>query len=89
MFDIGYSDIDTARIGCAVRDGPDLEAPPPARPPDTETILRDYVRRFNAMDEECYANAIPNAEAEAWMLENVPRFACPDKDIERTWYFRW
>ena len=88
MLDIGHSDIDTARIGCAVRDGPDLEAPP-ARTPDTETILRDYVRRFNAMDEECYANAIPNAEAEAWMMENVPRFACPDKDIERTWYFRW
>ncbi len=35
MFNIGYSDIDTARIGCAVRDGPDLEAPP-ARPPDAD-----------------------------------------------------
>lgn len=75
-------------VGYAVHGGLDLEAPP-ARLPDTEKILRDYVRRFNAMDEELYANAIPNAEAEEWMLENVPRFACPDKDIERTYYFRW
>ena len=62
---------------------------PPSRLPDTEVLLRDYVRRFNATDEELYANAIPNADAEAWMLENVPRFACPDKDVERTWHFRW
>ena len=75
-------------VGCAVHGGLDLEAPP-ARPPDTEALLRDYVRRFNAMDEELYVNAIPNADAEEWMLANVPRFACPDKDIERTYYFRW
>ena len=57
---------------------------PPSRLPDTadtEALLRDYVRRFNATDEELYANAIPNADAEAWMLANVPRFACPDKDV--------
>ena len=38
---------------------------PPSRLPDTEALLRDYVRRFNATDEELYANAIPNADAEA------------------------
>jgi hypothetical protein len=62
---------------------------PPSRLPDTKALLRDYVRRFNAADEELYANAIPNAEAEDFLLENIPRFACPDKDIERTYYFRW
>ena len=75
-------------IGMAVHEGLDLEAPAQA-PADTRAILSDYVRRFNAKDDELYVNAIPNAEAEAFMLGNVPRLACPDKDIERTYYFRW
>ena len=56
---------------------------------DTEDILKTYVRRFNEKDVELYTNAFPNAEAEAFMLANCPRFACSDKDIERTYYFRW
>ena len=75
-------------VGCAIHEGLDLEAPP-ARLPDAEALLRDYVRRFNAQDEELYANAIPNADVEEFLLEEIPRFACPDKDIERTYYFRW
>ena len=75
-------------VGCAIHEGLDLEAPP-SRLPDTKALLRDYLRRFNAADEELYANAIPNAEAEDFLLENIPRFACPDKEIERTYYFRW
>ena len=75
-------------VGMAVHEGLDLEAPA-AAPTDTKALLSDYVRRFNAKDDECYANAIPNVRAEAFMLENCPRFACPDKDIERTYYFRW
>ena len=51
--------------------------------------LSRYVRAFNEGDEELYTNAIPNAVAEEFMLENCPRFACPDNDIERTYYFRW
>jgi len=75
-------------IGMAVHEGLDLEAPSSA-PADTKTLLSTCVRRFNDKDDECYANAIPNAQAEAFMLANCPRFACPDKDIERTYYFRW
>ena len=60
-----------------------------ASQPDTRALLSDYVRRFNALDVEHYTNAICNADAEAFMLKNCPRFACPDKDIERTYYFRW
>ena len=75
-------------VGLALHEGLDLEAP--ARAPDeTVSRLSDYVRRFNADDVELYTNAIPNAAAEAFLLQNVPRFACPDKDIERTYYFRW
>ena len=51
--------------------------------------LSKYVRRFNADDDELYANAIPNAETERFLSANVPRFECPDADIERTYYFRW
>lgn len=75
-------------VGLAVHEGLDLEAPAPA-PDETVSRLSDYVRRFNADDVELYTNAIPNAAAEAFLLKNVPRFACPDKDIERTYYFRW
>ncbi|MBT8045258.1 MAG: hypothetical protein KJO79_09940, partial [Verrucomicrobiae bacterium] len=47
-----------------------------------------YVARFNADDEELYAN-IPNKDALAFLEQNIPLFACPDKDFERTYYFRW
>ena len=50
--------------------------------------LRDYVARFNADDEELYAN-IPNEEAFSFLERNIPLFECPDPDIERTYYFRW
>ena len=56
---------------------------------DTRSLLSAYVRRFNEKDDERYKNAIPNSAAEAFLLKNAPRFACPDKDIERTYYFRW
>ena len=51
--------------------------------------LSAYIARFNADDEELYANAISNAQAEKFLAENVPLFECPDEDIERTYYFRW
>ena len=45
--------------------------------------------RFSADDEELYTNAVGNAEATQWALSSIPRFECPDSDIERTYYFRW
>lgn len=51
--------------------------------------LVEYVRKFNELDDELYANEIPNSESEAFLLKNVPLFECPDADIERTYYFRW
>lgn len=75
-------------VGCAIHDGLDLEAPNAALP-DTKELLKTYVRRFNRKDVELYTNEVSNAQAEEFMLANCPRFACPDKDIERTYYFRW
>lgn len=52
------------------------------------TKLQKYVQQFNADDEELYAN-IPNKDALEFLKKNIPLFECPDKDIERTYYFRW
>ncbi|MCH7226743.1 MGH1-like glycoside hydrolase domain-containing protein [Haloferula sp. A504] len=54
----------------------------------TTDALETYVARFNADDEEMYAN-IPNKEALAFLKDNIPLFECPDKHFERTFYFRW
>jgi hypothetical protein len=51
--------------------------------------LKTYVERFNADDNELYTNSIPNAKAWAFLQENIPFFDCPDKELERTYYFRW
>ena len=56
--------------------------------PDVPSLLSGYVRQFNAADEETVTNRIPNAAAEAFLAANLPRFACSDEDIERTYYFR-
>jgi len=51
--------------------------------------FRYYVERFNADDEELYAQHVLNEQAWAFLRDNIPLFECPDKDIERTYYFRW
>ena len=53
------------------------------------TSLREYVAAFNAADDETVTNAISNADAADFLAANVPRFSCPDADVERTYYFRW
>ena len=55
----------------------------------TPETLTDYVDQFNAQDEDLVVNAVPNAEAAAFLTRNIPRFDCPDKTFERTYYFRW
>ena len=53
------------------------------------TLISEYVSGFNATDEEVYIQQFPNDKAEEFLKENVPVFECPDKDLEKTWYFRW
>ena len=52
-------------------------------------ILKKYVDYFNENDEECYQNLIPNDGAYEWLKNEIPIFSCPDKDIEKVYYFRW
>lgn len=51
--------------------------------------FKHYVDYFNSIDPELIVEAIPNAQSWQWMRDNVPMFECPDKNVERTWYFRW
>ena len=48
-----------------------------------------YIAEFNSRDTTPTAGAIPNAEVWQWMLANVPLFDCPDRDLEKIYYFRW
>ncbi len=51
--------------------------------------IRAYAERFQALDEEITATSITNAQACGWMISQIPRLDCPDRDIEETYYFRW
>lgn len=52
-------------------------------------IIRHYVDEFCRDDEEFIKNDIDNAHVYEWMKNEVPVFQCPDKDIERAYYFRF
>ena len=51
--------------------------------------LRRYVDEFNNEDEELYCEDIDNAAAFDYLAGNIPLLDCPDKDLERTYYYRW
>ncbi|MFO0810746.1 MAG: hypothetical protein U0746_19120 [Gemmataceae bacterium] len=51
--------------------------------------FRHHVMRFNAMGPEDVVNAVPDTAAWDWMKANVPFFACPDREFETTYYYRW
>ena len=48
-----------------------------------------YIQEFNLNDEELYIQYFPNDQAEEFLRENIPHFSCPDKELEKTYYFRW
>jgi hypothetical protein len=48
-----------------------------------------YIKEFNKADEELYIQYFPNSKAETFLKENIPLFSCPDKELEKTYYFRW
>ncbi len=51
--------------------------------------FKHYIDTFNENDEELYVQHISNEKAWEFVGANVPLFECPDKDLERTYYFRW
>jgi len=48
-----------------------------------------HIARFNAMEDENVTNLISNAQSFAWLAANIPRFECPDREVEEIYYFRW
>lgn len=44
---------------------------------------------FAAQDDEAVVNAVPNAEAAAWLRRNAPVFSCSDAQVEEIYWFRW
>lgn len=52
-------------------------------------MLRQYVEAFNAGDEEIFRQCIPNADAFEWLRQQIPVLECPDKELEKTYHFRW
>jgi len=54
-----------------------------------KAILKEYIRSFNELDDELYSQYIPNSQAEQFLENNIPLFECPDKQLEKTYYFRW
>ncbi len=65
-----------------------------AREPESFVILdpdsySGYVDSFNRADDEHVIQAVPNENAGDFLAENIPLFECPEKDIERIYYYRW
>jgi hypothetical protein len=48
-----------------------------------------YVEYFNGIAREDVDTYIPDDLSWQWMSENVPYFACPDRQLEETYYYRW
>ena len=70
--------LSTATAGCT--------EPPAVLKADT---FKRYIDSFNENDEEIYIQHIPNTKSWDFIKANIPLFECPDKDFERTFYFRW
>ena len=51
--------------------------------------FRHYVDEFNSIPTPGVVSFVPDEQAWNWLRENVPFFACPDPDVERTYYYRW
>lgn len=55
----------------------------------TAEQFRPYIDKFNRDDHEIYKEFISNTDAWDFLKSNIPLFECPDKSIEKTYYFRW
>ena len=49
--------------------------------------LAKYANSFSQNDAELVSTTITNANATQWMEENIPRFQCPDQELEEIYYF--
>ena len=47
-----------------------------------------YISSFNGMEDENAINLIPNKDSWNWINANWPAFECPDRDIEKIYWYR-
>lgn len=66
-----------------------LVVPVPGEPVLDASALRRYAEAFAEADEETVQQAVPNEAARDWLEVSVPRFSCPDRDLEEIYWFRW
>lgn len=52
-------------------------------------IFKKYVNEFNKSHNEYYIQSTSNNKAYDFLKLNIPLFECPDKNVERIYYFRW
>ena len=57
--------------------------------PDLKARLRSYADAFGAEDEEIHPSMIANGEAYDFLVSRIPLLDCPDRTIEKTYYYRW
>lgn len=48
-----------------------------------------YISDFNSMEDENVTNYISNADSWDWLKKEIPFFACPDREVEQMYYYRW
>lgn len=48
-----------------------------------------YIDTFNKNDTDLHRQFISNSEASEFLKTNIPYFSCPDKELEKIYYFRW
>lgn len=41
------------------------------------------------MEDENVTNFVSNAQSYDWLAANIPRFECPDREVEEIYHFRW
>jgi hypothetical protein len=51
--------------------------------------LTQYLGDFSAVPTPDVVSAIPDEKAGEWLKQNVPLLSCPDKEVEKTYYYRW
>lgn len=69
--------------------GPSRGGQSPRGPVLQADAFQHYVEQFNRDDEELYGQYVPNERAWEFLRDRIPLLDCPDRDVERTYYFRW
>ncbi|MBL4675561.1 MAG: glycoside hydrolase [Mucilaginibacter sp.] len=55
-----------------------------------KSFYKHYIDNFNQHDHENYQPGdFNNKKAWSFLKANIPFFDCPDKQLEKTYYFRW